>query len=208
MAGGSGRSGLKGDTAGAGRTCRLLFELRPDPDSSCALDSPMRVSVRSDLLSATSETGRKALRRSVLLLAMTLALGTGVSSAAQAADPIPVGAIIALSGPCAAYGIAIHAGLELALEGVNVHGVLGGRKIALMVEDSAGNKEQAIDAARKLIGREKVIAIIGPTLSDEMFAVGPITNERQIPTIGTSTAPSVSPPSGRISSAPRCPRPT
>ena len=117
---------------------------------------------------------------------MTLALGTGVSSAAQAADPIPVGAIIALSGPCAAYGIAIHAGLELALEGVNVHGVLGGRKIALMVEDSAGNKEQAIDAARKLIGREKVIAIIGPTLSDEMFAVGPITNERRIPTIGTS----------------------
>jgi branched-chain amino acid transport system substrate-binding protein len=32
-----------------------------------------------------------------------------------------------------------------------------------------------------------VAAIIGPTLSNEMFAVGPVTNGRGIPTIGTST---------------------
>ena len=65
--------------------------------------------------------------------------------------------------------------------------MLGGRKIALTVEDSAGNKDQAINAARKLIGRDKVVSIIGPTLSNEMFAVGPVVNERKIPIIGTST---------------------
>jgi branched-chain amino acid transport system substrate-binding protein len=32
-----------------------------------------------------------------------------------------------------------------------------------------------------------VVLIIGPTLSNEMFAVGPVTNERKVPTIGTST---------------------
>lgn len=62
-----------------------------------------------------------------------------------------------------------------------------GRKIALTVEDSAANKDQAINAARKLIGRDKVVAIIGPTLSNEMFAAGPVANERKIPIIGTST---------------------
>jgi branched-chain amino acid transport system substrate-binding protein len=103
------------------------------------------------------------------------------------AQPVQIGAIEILSGPNAAYGTAIKAGLELALDEINVKGVLGGRPIALTVEDSAGNKDQAINAARKLIGRDKVIAIIGPTLSNEMFAVGPVTNERKIPTLGTST---------------------
>jgi branched-chain amino acid transport system substrate-binding protein len=100
---------------------------------------------------------------------------------------VPVGAIEILSGPNAAYGTAIKAGLDLALAEINAKGVLGGQKIVLTVEDSAGNKDQAINAARKLIGRDKVVAIIGPTLSNEMFAVGPVTNERKVPTIGTST---------------------
>ena len=62
-----------------------------------------------------------------------------------------------------------------------------GARSTLTVEDSAANKDQAINAARKLIGRDKVVAIIGPTLSNEMFAVGPVVNERKIPIIGTST---------------------
>ena len=114
------------------------------------------------------------------------ALATAAGAHAQGAE-IPVGAIEILSGPNAAYGVAIRGGLELALADVNTKGVLGGRKIALTVEDSAGNKDQAINAARKLIGRDKVVTIIGPTLSNEMFAVGPVTNGRKIPTIGTST---------------------
>ena len=98
-----------------------------------------------------------------------------------------MGAVEILTGPNAAYGIAIKAGLELALDEVNQKGVLGGRKIALTVEDSAGDKNQAINAARKLIGRDKVVTVIGPTLSNEMFAVGPVVNERKLPIIGTST---------------------
>ena len=124
------------------------------------------------------------LRRLFALLAAALAFAAGP---ALAQGSVPVGAIEILSGPNAAYGIAIRAGLELALAEVNAKGVLGGQIIALTVEDSAANKDQAINAARKLIGRDKVIAIIGPTLSNEMFAVGPVTNDRKIPTIGTST---------------------
>ena len=128
-------------------------------------------------------------RRSLLAAAMALALAPVVFAQpgfAQAGAPIPVGAIEILSGPNAAYGTAIRAGLELALAEVNEKGVLG-RKVALTIEDSAGNKDQAINAARKLIGRDKVVAIIGPTLSNEMFAAGPVANERKIPIIGTST---------------------
>jgi branched-chain amino acid transport system substrate-binding protein len=118
---------------------------------------------------------------------LAVAIGAAVLPAMALAQTVPVGAIEILSGPNAAYGVAIKSGLELALDEVNQKGVLGGQKIALTVEDSAANKDQAINAARKLIGRDKVVAIIGPTLSNEMFAVGPVTNERKIPTVGTST---------------------
>ena len=128
-------------------------------------------------------------RRTLLATALSMAVaGLAHGPAfAQAGGPVQIGAVEILSGPNSAYGIAIKAGLELALEEINQKGVLGGRKIALTVEDSAGNKDQAINAARKLIGRDKVVAIIGPTLSNEMFAVGPVVNERKIPIIGTST---------------------
>ncbi len=120
--------------------------------------------------------------RRQIIAATALLLSIGAASA-----QVPVGSIEILSGPNAAYGTAIRAGLELALDGINQKGVLGGQKIALTVEDSAGNKDQAINAARKLIGRDKVVAIIGPTLSNEMFAAGPVANERHVPILGTST---------------------
>jgi branched-chain amino acid transport system substrate-binding protein len=124
------------------------------------------------------------LRRHLSAALAGLLLTAGI---ARAQEPVQLGSIEILSGPNAAYGTAIKAGLELALAEVNTTGVLGGRKINLIVEDSAANKDQAINAARKLIGRDKVVAIIGPTLSNEMFAVGPVAQERHIPILGTST---------------------
>ncbi len=124
------------------------------------------------------------MRRHVIAAA-TLLLSAGTASA-----QVPVGAIEILSGPNAAYGAAIRDGLELALDEINQKGVLGGQKIVLTVEDSAGSKDQAINAARKLIGQDKVVAIIGPTLSNEMFAAGPVANQRRVPILGTSTTAS------------------
>jgi branched-chain amino acid transport system substrate-binding protein len=121
------------------------------------------------------------------LLTSAVVAGLAMPAFAQSSGPVQVGAIEILSGPSAAYGTAIKAGLELALDGINQKGVLGGRKIALTVEDSAANKDQAINAARKLVGRDRVVTVIGPTLSNEMFAVGPVVNERKVPIIGTST---------------------
>ena len=103
---------------------------------------------------------RRALLAASLL---TTSLSITAPALAQSTGPVPVGAVEILSGPSAAYGTAIRAGLELALDEVNEKGVLGGRKVALTVEDSAGNKDQAINAARKLVGRDHVVTVIGPT---------------------------------------------
>src|SRR5947199_1536850 len=112
----------------------------------------------------------------------------GGAALAQSKQPVPIGAIEILTGPNNNYGIAIKPGFDLPLDSVNKNGgVLGGRPLAIAYEHSAGNKHQAINAARQLIGRSKVPLILGPTLSNEMFAAGPVANERKIPIVGTST---------------------
>jgi branched-chain amino acid transport system substrate-binding protein len=129
------------------------------------------------------------LKKLTALAALPLAASIWSAAAlAQSKEPVTIGAIEILTGPNNKYGIAIKNGFDLALESVNKNGgVLGGRPLAIAYEDSAGNKDQAINAARQLIGRSKVPLILGPTLSNEMFAAGPVANERKIPIVGTST---------------------
>ena len=97
-----------------------------------------------------------------------------------------IGVISFLTGGGSAYGEAITNGLKLAQDELNEKNK-GKLKLDLAIEDSAGKKDQAIAAANKLINNDKVVGIIGPTLSGEMFAVGPIANQNGVPIMGTST---------------------
>jgi branched-chain amino acid transport system substrate-binding protein len=96
-----------------------------------------------------------------------------------------IGVVSFLSGAGAAYGEAQKAGIELALAELN-EANKGKLKIELQFEDSGGKKESAINAVNKLINQDNVVAIIGPTLSGEMFAAGPIANEAETPIFGIS----------------------
>lgn len=95
-----------------------------------------------------------------------------------------IGVISILTGQGAAYGEAITNGIKLALDEVNAKGDV---LIDLKIEDSSGKQEQALAAAQKLINSEKVVAIIGPTLSNEMKVVGPEADASGVPIMGTST---------------------
>ncbi|MGG1660528.1 ABC transporter substrate-binding protein [Brevibacillus sp. NRS-1366] len=97
-----------------------------------------------------------------------------------------VGLIAYLTGNGAAYGEAIMSGIKLAQEELNEKNK-GALQIELAVEDSVGKRDQALNAAQKLINSEKVVAIIGPTTSSEMFVVGPVANRSGVPILGTST---------------------
>ena len=107
-------------------------------------------------------------------------------AAAPKGEPIraKIGVISIITGQGAAYGEAITNGIKLARDEVNAKGDV---LIDLKIEDSSGKQEQALAAVQKLINSEKVVAIIGPTLSNEMFAAGPEANASGVPIMGTST---------------------
>ncbi|CAM5202207.1 Branched-chain amino acid transport system substrate-binding protein OS=Ureibacillus acetophenoni OX=614649 GN=SAMN05877842_102508 PE=3 SV=1 [Ureibacillus acetophenoni] len=94
------------------------------------------------------------------------------------------GVISYLTGAGAAYGEAITNGLKLAQKDINA---LGEVNIELVIEDSAGKADQALNAAQKIMSDDSITAIIGPTLSTEFFAVAPEVDLNGIPIMGTST---------------------
>lgn len=122
------------------------------------------------------------------LLLTTAGCGGGSAPAANSGSgeggAAKLGVVSYLTGGGAAYGQSQKEGLDLAMEEINAQGKV---KIELLYEDSRGSNTEAINAVNKLINKDNVVGIIGPTLSGEMFAAGPIANQAGVPIMGTST---------------------
>lgn len=76
---------------------------------------------------------------------------------------VKFGFLGAYTGPAAAYGQAMKEGTELAVEEINKDPNTK-MKIDLKTYDTKGNKAEAINAMKKCIEQDKVLAIEGPTL--------------------------------------------
>jgi len=116
---------------------------------------------------------------------LPLLMGAGLAGTALAAE-MQFGVAEALTGPAAKYGVAIKNGFTLAADEINAKGGINGNKIALVVEDEQGKKEEAINVFKKLIFQDKVLMIFGPTLSNSAFAADPIANAAKVVVFGTS----------------------
>jgi len=123
-----------------------------------------------------------------LARASTLAITAAalVATSAAAAADIKIGVAEALSGGAAQYGVSIRNGLQLATDEINAAGGVNGSKLALVIEDEQGKKEEAINAFKKLIFQDKALMLFGPTLSNSAAAADPIAQASKIVVFGTS----------------------
>ena len=119
------------------------------------------------------------------ILAAAIAGCGGNSSSTNNANEAKIALLTTTSGAAAAYGESIKNGAELAVAQVNADA--NNVKINLLVEDTKGDKNEAINAMNKVISKDKVVAVIGPMLSGEMMAAGPIANKNKVVALGTST---------------------
>lgn len=109
----------------------------------------------------------------VAIVALALLVGAGV----QAAEPIKVGAILAVTGPASFLGGPESRTLEMLAEEVNAKGGINGHKVELFIMDSGGNPEKAVSFAKQLIEEKKVLAILGPSTSGETMQIKGIAEE-------------------------------
>jgi branched-chain amino acid transport system substrate-binding protein len=117
--------------------------------------------------------------------AVTLLAWTMTASRGQSAE-IKIGIAEALTGNAAQYGESIRKGFELAAVEINAAGGIHGQKLDLVIEDEQGRKEEAINVFKKLIFRDKVLMLFGPTLSNSAQASDPVAQSAKVVVFGTS----------------------
>lgn len=71
-------------------------------------------------------------------------------------------------------------GIDLALKKINEKGVLGGKKLSLVVADTKSEASEATNGMQKLISQDKVVAVIGPNQSSAVIASGAINNGAKV----------------------------
>ena len=115
----------------------------------------------------------------------TLALSAAVASAAPAPqgiskDEILLGSIQDLSGPIAGFGKQARLGMLLAVDEINEQGGINGRKIRIIVEDSAYDPKKAVLAAQKLVNQDKIFMMVGHIGTAQNMAAMPVQFEKNI----------------------------
>ncbi len=121
---------------------------------------------------------------------LTSALLSGVS--AFAAAPIRIGEVEPLTGKEAAFGQSSHNGILLALEDINARGGVLGRPLELVTEDNQSKDGQSATITKKLITRDRVVAIINGGTSAQALESAPVCQAARIPLVAsTATNPRV-----------------
>lgn len=120
----------------------------------------------------------------VLLLASLFFAQAALAS--QVGSPISIGVAVGQTTNVALFGEEQVNGAKVAEKMLNAKGGVGGTPIKLVFQDTGGDEAGAINAFQNLISRDRVVAIIGPTLSQQAFAANPIANQAKVPVVGPS----------------------
>ena len=149
-----------------------------------------RLQRRTELSARTGLGGRRLSALCLALLGSALALGgCGGPDPEQLpvnlSQGVPLGAVLAMSGNANVYGQDQNTGLSLALAELNGKGGINGKPLALKIEDS-GSDEPGANAAFTLQINRGVLALIGPTLSQQAFSADPIAQRRRVPVVAPS----------------------
>jgi branched-chain amino acid transport system substrate-binding protein len=112
---------------------------------------------------------------------------TAFAAPAPDQSVIKVGEFASLTGKEAAFGQSSHKGTLLAIEELNATGGVLGRQFELITEDDQSKQGEAATIAKKLISRDKVIALLGEVASGRSLEAAPIAQNFKIPMISPSS---------------------
>ncbi len=132
------------------------------------------------------------MKSTTCLLTPVVVVALLLSSCAKKTESIKIGEFACLTGKDATFGQSQHKGILLALEEINTAGGVLGRKIEVISEDNQSKAGESATAAKKLLSRDKVIAILGEVTSSRSLEVAPLAQSAKIPMIASgATNPAV-----------------
>jgi len=128
--------------------------------------------------------GRSSMFRVLSVLVMLL-----LAAPAQSSDPVLIGVYMPITGNVAAFGQMCWSAIEVARK---MQPEVLGRPVQLKLVDTKSDKVESANAVSRLIEKEKVVAILGETISSNTIAGSDHAERRKIPMVSpTATNPIV-----------------
>ena len=118
-------------------------------------------------------------RRTLLKAGAAISIFPAPHVLAQSAESLRVGFLTVLTGPLAAGGKRQEEGAALFLKERN--GMIGGRKVELITQDTTGNPALAKTKLQELVERHRVAVSIGPLATNEAIAMDGYVRDTKVP---------------------------
>lgn len=124
------------------------------------------------------------MQRRFIYTLLIIVLAVASAGAAWSADKTyKIGALLAVTGPASFLGEPEKNTAEMVVDLINQEGGINGHRLELVVYDTEANESKSVVSAKKLISRDNVLAIIGPSTSGTSMAVIPIVTKEKVPMI-------------------------
>lgn len=104
------------------------------------------------------------------------------------ANPIKVGAALALTGDASTWGEAERNGINLALSEINANGGINGKKMEVVFEDTKSSSKDSISAVQKLVSFDGLSYIIGPTWLDSYPGAQGVVKDKNVLMVSPSAS--------------------
>lgn len=105
-----------------------------------------------------------------------------------------IGCAFSITGKASWLGEPERNTVEMIAEQINAAGGINGHKLVLHIEDTQGDNTRALNAFKKLIKKDKVCAIIGPSRSGTSLAAIPVVQQAGVPMLSCAAAASITEP--------------
>ena len=130
----------------------------------------------------------------LFLLVAVLLLSQMLPAKTFAAEPYKIGAVFSVTGGASFLGEPEKNTVLMLQDQINKAGGINGHPVEVIIEDSKSDETQAVLSAKKLLERDKVLTVIGPSTTGESMALVPIMNGAKTPLISCAAGAGITQP--------------
>ncbi len=112
-------------------------------------------------------------------------------SSAAKGEPYVIGAMFAITGDASSLGIPEKNSALMLEKQINAAGGIKGHPLRIVIEDTKGEPAEAVNAAKRLVERDNVLAIVGPSRTGETMAAIEYAEKAKVPLLSCALAISI-----------------
>lgn len=135
----------------------------------------------------------KMLKNTFIIIGL-LTISLVFSSPVWAKDTYKIGGIFSVTGRASFLGDPEKKSMELVVDIINKNGGIDGHMLEAVIYDTEGDPTKAVMGVSKLINKDQVLAIIGPSTTPTTLAVLPFAEKSKTPLISCAAGNKITSP--------------